>query len=138
MQKLWGSFIDGRGAAGLLILRVVFGAGLMMHGWPKIQAPFAWMKSNDVPGFVQAFAALGEFGGGLALALGFLTPLGCLGIACTMAGAWWFSHSKDPWINPGGRSFELASLYGTVALAMLFAGPGRFSVDALLFGGKKK
>lgn len=137
MRELWGNYVGGTAAFGLLILRIVFGAGLMTHGWSKIQEPFSWMKSDEVAGILQASAALGEFGGGLALMLGFLTPLACLGIVTTMVGAWWFGHYGDPWIKPGDSSFELASLYGALGFAMFFTGAGKISIDALLFGRKK-
>lgn len=138
MRKMWTNYIGGAGAIGLFVLRIVFGVGMMMHGWSKIQTPFAWMKGGEVPGGLQALAALGEFGGGLALTFGFLTPLGCLGVLFTMTGAWWLSHREDSWIAPGEKTFELASLYAAVAFALLFTGPGRFSLDALFFGGKKR
>lgn len=138
MQKFWNHYVDGPPALGLLILRVVFGVGLMLHGWSKIQAPFSWNKSGDIPGVLQALAALGEFGGGLGILLGFLTPLSALGVLCTMFGAWWFSHRGDPWIKPGERTFELASLYGTFALALLIIGPGRYAIDALIWGRNRK
>jgi putative oxidoreductase len=138
MQKFFGNYIDGAPALGILIARVVFGAGLMMHGWGKIQAPFSWNKSGDVPGVLQALAALGEFGGGAGILLGFLTPLSCLGVLGTMFGAWWISHRGDPWINPGSRSFELASLYFAFALALIFTGPGRLALDALIWNRKKR
>lgn len=122
---------------GLLILRVIAGAGLAQHGWPKIQHAFNWMGADaSVPGFLQALAALAEFGGGLALIVGLLTPLAALGIACTMATAIAMVHlaAGDPFVNvTGGRSYELAALYLGVALLVLLAGPGRFSLDALLF-----
>ena len=70
MNKLFGDFIGGRGALGLLILRVIFGVGIMQHGWSKIQNPFGWMSADSgVPGILQALAALSEFGGGLAMIL---------------------------------------------------------------------
>src|SRR5207245_5587211 len=85
---LYPPFLRGRGAVGLLVLRLVTGAAFILHGWPKIQNAFHWMDPADgpapVPGFLQALAALSEFGGGIALILGFLTPLAALGIACTM------------------------------------------------------
>jgi putative oxidoreductase len=122
-----------------LILRVVFGVALMLHGWSKIQKPFGWMGGRDVPGFLQALAAVAEFGGGLALVLGLLTPLAAVMVIGNMIGAWYFAHRSDPWINPGGKSFELASLYGVVALSLLFTGPGLYALDALIFGkGKRK
>lgn len=138
MQRLLGRSVEGPAALGLLVIRVVFGAGMMMHGWKKIQAPFGWMgPESNIPGPLQALAALGEFGGGLGLILGFLTPLSCLGILCTMIGAWWISHRGDPWIASGQGTFELASLYATVALALIITGPGRISIDALVWGRKK-
>ncbi len=86
IKKVFGEFIGGRVAFSFLLLRLFAGSALMMHGWGKIQAPFNWMDKmpNHPPAILQALAALSEFGGGLALILGLLTPLACLGIACTM------------------------------------------------------
>ena len=142
MQRVFGEFLGGRAAIGLLFLRVVMGLGLMFHGWPKAQNPFGWMNKpgapSDIPGFVQALAAVGEFGGGLALILGLLTPLAAFGVLCTMIGAYVISHQGDPWIAPGKKTWELASLYFTMAVTLLFTGPGRYSLDALLFGKKRR
>jgi len=125
---------------GLLLLRFVVGLAFMHHGWGKIQNAFGWMGPDaGVPGFLQALAALSEFGGGLAWILGLLTPLASLGLAFTMAGAAGM-HAfmlKDPFVNPtGGSSYELATVYLVIALLLLLAGPGRFSLDHLIF--KKK
>jgi putative oxidoreductase len=139
MNRLLTRFVDGPPAVGLLILRVVAGAGLMLHGWSKIQTPFAWMGPHaSTPGPIQALAALGEFGGGFLMILGLITPLGAFGALCVMIGAWALVHRGMPWINPKGKSFELASLYGLIALTLLFTGPGRFSLDAMLFGRGRK
>ncbi|MDQ3621225.1 MAG: DoxX family protein [Verrucomicrobiota bacterium] len=122
---------------GLLILRVIAGAGLAQHGWPKIQHAFNWMGPDaPVPGILQALAALAEFGGGLALIVGLLTPFAALGIACTMLTALGMVHLPrgDAFVDPkGGPSYELAAVYLGIALLLLLAGPGRFSLDALLF-----
>lgn len=139
MQAFFSRYLDGLPALGLLILRVVIGAAFMIHGWSKIQTPFSWMKGGHIPGFMQALAALGEFGGGLGILLGLLTPIAALGALCTMIGAWVIVHRGDPWIKPGApKTFELASLYAVVALALIFTGPGRLSLDALLFGRGKR
>ena len=138
MKRLFGSFIGGRGAIGLLLVRLVSGLGLMFHGWGKIQNPMGWMGAEaPVPGILQALAAVSEFGGGLALILGLLTPIAAFGIACTMGFATFGYHMRqgDPFVaTSGGSSYELASLYLAVALLMLFTGPGRLSLDAALFG----
>src|SRR5438876_1563329 len=88
MHRLFPTFVTGRGAIGLLLVRLVTGAAFMFHGWYKIQSPggpFGWMGAEaPVPGFLQGLAVLAEFGGGLALIVGLLTPLAAFGIACTM------------------------------------------------------
>jgi putative oxidoreductase len=137
MKNLFGNFVSGRAAWGLLLLRVVTGAGMMVHGWPKIQKPFAWMGPDGAPGILQALAALSEFGGGLALILGLLTPLACLGIASTMLYAILVAHKGDPWIKPGAKTFELASLYLLIVATLIVTGPGTLSLDATFFGKKK-
>jgi len=118
-------------SCGMLAIRLVVGVALAMHGWPKIHDPFRWMGPG-MPAVLQALAALSEFGGGLACALGLLTPAASLGIACTMAVAV-ARHTLvkgDPFI--GGS--ELAAAYLCVALLLLLAGPGRFSLDRIVFG----
>jgi len=129
-----------RVSAGLLLLRLVAGAAFLYHGYGKIQNPFGWMGPDAVfPGVFQALAALSEFGGGLAWMLGLLTPLASFGLACTMTVAVWMHAAvlHDPFVAlQGGRSYELASVYLCVAVLLLLAGPGRFSVDRVAFGEK--
>ena len=136
----YGEFIGGRGAAGLLVLRIVSGLALMFHGWGKIQNPMGWMGPDaGVPGIFQALAAISEFVGGLAWILGALTPLFSLGILCTMAVA---THMHavikgDPFVGMQG-SYEPALVYFCIALLFLLIGPGRISLDALLFRKKSE
>jgi putative oxidoreductase len=139
MHRIFPPFLSGKAAVGLLAVRLVVGAAFVLHGWPKIQSPggpTGWMGPDaPVPGFLQAAAAFSEFGGGLALVLGVLTPLASLGLIATMTGA--LHHhitSGDPFINlKGGPSWELAGVYFAVSLMFLLVGPGRISIDALLF-----
>jgi putative oxidoreductase len=129
-----------RVSAGLLLLRLVAGAAFLYHGYGKIQNPFGWMGPDaGFPGVFQALAAVSEFGGGLAWMLGLLTPLASCGLACTMTVAVWMHAAvlRDPFVAlQGGRSYELASVYLCVAVLILLAGPGRFSVDRVAFGEK--
>ena len=122
----------------LLMLRVVAGVAFMLHGWGKIQNPFGWMGPDAwAPGVFQALAALSEFGGGLALVLGLLTPLASLGIASTMAVAFYFHAIMrgDPFVaEGGGSSYELAVVYFCIAFLLIAMGPGRLSLDRAFFG----
>src|SRR5512139_2307339 len=127
-------------SAGLLVLRLMAGLAFAFHGYGKIQNPLGWMGPNaGVPGVFQALAAVSEFGGGLAWMLGMLTPLASFGLACTMTVAVW-THAAvlhDPFVAlRGGRSWETAGVYLCVAILLLLAGPGRFSVDRIVFGEK--
>jgi putative oxidoreductase len=123
----------------MLLLRVVAGAAFMIHGWGKIQTPFSWMGPDaPVPGFLQFLAALSEFGGGLAWILGLLTPLASLGLAATMAVATYMHMiaMKHPFVNTEpapGFSYEPAAIYLCVAIVLLAVGPGKLSLDSILF-----
>ena len=91
-----------------------------------------------IPGFFQFLAAISEFGGGLALILGLLTRLGSLGLVFTMlvAASTHMFMFHDPFVNTTGQggSFELPLLYFTIALLFVVNGPGKFSLDKLIFG----
>ena len=95
--------------------------------------------ASGMPGVLQAAAATSEFVGGAALILGLLTPLASLGLAGTMAAAIGMVHvpKGDPFVSPPGwkgGSWELAAVYLAAVVLLLLAGPGRLSLDALLFG----
>lgn len=75
---------------------------------------------------------MGEFGGGLLLALGFLSPLGALGVFASMlmAVVIKFSWSRGFWATKGG--YEYALVLALMSLISGIAGPGSYSLDALL------
>ena len=130
--------LAARASAGLLLVRLVVGLAFMLHGYGKIQHPFTWMgPDSTMPAILQGLAALSEFGGGLAWMLGLLTPVASVGIACTMAVAAW-THAvvlKDPFVPQGpGGSYELAAVFFCLAVLFLAAGPGRISLDRVIFG----
>ncbi len=119
---------------------------MALHGLPKMKTPFTWMGPDaPVAGVLQALAALSEFGGGVALLAGLLTPLACLGIMSTMFVATLMNLTNK--VNPTyfvkpqgapGDSYESAAMYFAIALALLLTGPGLVSLDALIFGKNKK
>jgi putative oxidoreductase len=122
-ESLWGSLA-------LLAVRMVAGIAFVIHGWPKIRDPFAWMGAGTPPIF-QAMAAVAELGGGVAWILGLFTPLSSLGIACTMivAIARHVIVKRDPFV--GG--YELAAVYLCISLLILAFGSGRFSLEHVLW-----
>jgi putative oxidoreductase len=64
-------------------------------------------------------------------------PLASFGLLCTMAVAVHFHAviKGDPFVGFEG-SYEPALVYFCIALLFLLLGPGRYSVDAMVFGKK--
>jgi putative oxidoreductase len=126
----------------LLVLRFVVGLTLMGHGSQKL---FGWFSGPGLKGFSGGtrrmgfrppllwaiVAALGEFGGGLLLVLGLLTPLGALGIMGAMFVAIVKAHlPKGFWSSKGG--FEYPLILWVVPFALGLGGPGNYSLDHLI------
>jgi putative oxidoreductase len=118
---------------GLLLLRL--GLGLMftvVHGWPKIKGgPVRWTELGEsmrhlhihfAPEMWGFLAALAQCGGGALIILGFLFRPACGAIlftmiVCTLKVGGSAASASEP--------IEL----GVVFLALIFIGPGRFSLD---------
>jgi len=125
----------------LLILRLVVGLTLAVHGTQKLFGWFAGpglarlMQGFEKQGFKPAWlwvslVILGEVGGGVSVALGFLTPLGAAGIFGAMFMATFKSHWKNGFIvSKGGYEYTLVLM--AVSIAIGIGGPGNYSLDAL-------
>lgn len=126
-------------AAALVIIRIIVGVAMILHGWGKIQNPLGWMGPDAaVPGILQFLAALSEFGGGIALILGLLFRVASLGLIFTMLVAT-LLHAVvkgDPFVSVGGPAYELALVYFGISILFLVMGPGKFALDKIIFGSK--
>jgi putative oxidoreductase len=127
---------------GLFLIRVVVGLTLAAHGAQKLFGMFGghgiagtgqfFESIGFRPGRVMAaIAGLGELGGGLAFALGLLTPFAAAVIIATMAVAIWSVHIEKGFFNQGG-GYELPLLIAAMALGIAFTGAGPLSLDAIL------
>ena len=133
--------LSPRVSTAVLLLRLFAGVAFLFHGWGKIQNPTGWMGANStIPSVFLALAAISEFGGGIAWILGLLTPLASFGMLCTMAVATYMHAAVfgDPFVGkgPSGGSYELALLYFFISIVFIITGPGRLSLDHLIFGEK--
>ena len=118
MQRLFSSFADGWPGAGLLLLRLLAGSGLLYGGIVSVRSPFDTAQMVS-PVLAAAFGAM--------LVVGLFTPFA--GIMAAAVEVWIaFSHPGYRW-----PQFGLAAL--TLSLAMI--GPGAWSIDARLFGRKQ-
>ena len=127
-------------ALGLLILRAVLGLIVAGHGAQKL---FGWWGGPGMTGWTGAMtrmrirppvawawmSALAEFLGGLAVAAGFLNPLGSFGLIGSMLVAMILVHwPKGFWVTKGGYEFNLLIIGAAAAVAI--AGPGAYSLDS--------
>jgi putative oxidoreductase len=111
------------------ILRLITGLLMATHGAQKVFGMFGG-KVAAAPHMV--FAGWVELVGGLFIALGLLTrPMAflCSGL---MAVAYFMAHAPGGW-HPVVNKGELAVVYCFLFLFMFFYGPGRFSLDAMIF-----
>jgi putative oxidoreductase len=127
--------------AAMLILRVTVGGLLAGHGAQKLFGWFGgpgpegtarWLESVGLkPGERWApIAGLSELGGGLLTALGLLHPLGPVAVLAVMSMAALTAHRGKPiWVTSGGAELPLTNI--AAALMIAFAGPGRYSIDAM-------
>ncbi|HEU5394815.1 MAG TPA: DoxX family protein [Candidatus Methylomirabilis sp.] len=120
---------------GLLILRLGAG-GLLLggHGWPKLQRFSERLTTfaNPIglgPEVSFSLVVFAEVLCSSLVILGLGTRLAALPIAIFLSVAAFVQHLHDPWAKK-----ELPLLYLAAFLALLIAGGGRFSLDAVLRG----
>ena len=125
------------GALGLLVSRLVFGLSMAIaHGVGKVPPSEKFINKVDALGFPspELFAwgaGLSELIGGCLIAAGLLTRLSSLFLLSTMIVAVFVAHAGDPFAKQ-----ELGLLYGAFSLLLILTGPGKFSLDNLVFNRK--
>jgi putative oxidoreductase len=119
----------------LVLLRCGLALVFIYHGYPKL--------FGEKERFIEAFQGLGlppyvvyltgaiEFFGGVALALGLLTPIFGLLLLLDMAAAMWKYNFNEGIYAV--REYELPLILGLACLALAATGPGPLSLDRLLF-----
>ena len=122
----------------LLILRVVAGSFMMVHGLEKLQM----LKANPVhfadpisigePASLT-LAVFAELICSALLILGLLTRLAIIPLIITMLVAVFIVHSAD-----GFEKQELAGLYLGLYVVLIITGAGKFSVDRLIAKRKRR
>src|SRR3954466_6360690 len=120
------------------LVRIATGAMLIPHGYGKLfggglESTAAFMASAGLqPAYPLAvYIACVEFIGGIPLVVGLLTRPAALLVAGFMFVAAFHVHWPNGflWIN---RGFEYPLLWGLLALALVFGGGGRYSLDWLI------
>jgi putative oxidoreductase len=122
---------------GLLVLRVMVGVVLLVHGVPKLGNPGGFVKSvaglgvplPEVAGILQI---AGEVGLGVALLIGLFSRVAGVLVAVMMGLTWVVVHAPQGLLAKTGLSGESALLLGLAGVAIALLGGGSYSVDRLL------
>ena len=118
MRRLYSTFAGSWPGIGLLLMRLVVGSVLLLRAGSKL-----W---SDAP-IQTTLTSVSLTGSGLLLIAGLWTPLA--GTLVAVIEIWRIlTMGEDPLV---------CLLAGTIGGALAMLGPGRWSVDARLFGWKR-
>lgn len=124
---------------GALLMRLVLGVSMIVHGYGKVVPPGGlhggnlfsalerhshYVVSLGLPYWLGTVSALTEFVGGFFLLSGFLTRFAALMVACNMLMALVLVNRHHGY---GGSEYSLALF--AIALMLLFYGAGACSLD---------
>ncbi|HKK77342.1 MAG TPA: DoxX family protein [Saprospiraceae bacterium] len=122
----------------LLILRLTFGIFMIYgHGWGKIfrlfgDEPIRFADPFGLgPVASLALATFAEVVCAVLVALGLLTRWALIPLIITMFVATFIAHGDDPF-----GKMEKPFMYFLTYIALFLAGPGKYSLDALIAGKK--
>ena len=118
---------------GVLILRVTLGGLLVLHGMHKIQTGLAdqmgLLAAKGIPTFFMYLVYVSEVLAPVLIILGVFTRLSSAAIVGTMLVVLYVAPFPLMAMGPHGEwAIELQMFYLLVPLALIFIGPGRFSV----------
>jgi putative oxidoreductase len=119
---------------GKLLLRLVLGALILLHGISKVLAGpdfvISTATSAGLPAAIGYLVYLGEVVAPILLIAGIWTRLAALIVACNMLFAVYLVHMKQLLTlnDQGGWALELQGMFLFTALAIVCLGAGRFSI----------
>jgi putative oxidoreductase len=120
--------------AALLILRIVLGILILLHGVSKLPPPpefvMGALAKMNVPTFLAYGVYLGEIVAPVLLIIGVWTRLAALMIVVNMVVAVLLAHVPNLFDlgKQGGYALELQAMYLFTALSLALTGAGRYSV----------
>lgn len=119
---------------GKLLLRLVLGGLILLHGVSKIIAGPGFIIQTatgaGLPAAIGYLVYLGEVAAPVLLILGFWSRIAALVIAGNMLFAVYLVHMKQIFTlnEQGGWTLELQGMFLFTALALVCLGAGRFSI----------
>jgi putative oxidoreductase len=122
-------------------LRLAFGLSIFVHGYNKmfskggINGTAKWFASVGMrtPKLQARLAALTELGSGIALVLGFATPIATAALIALMVVAIVVAHRHNGYfIFRPGQGWEYCASIASVAAVIALLGPGTWSIDSAI------
>lgn len=120
---------------GKLVLRLSLGILVLLHGIAKLTGGIGgivgMVEGAGLPGVLGYGALVGEVLGPLMLILGFHARIGAALVAINMLFAIGLAHMGElaTLTEQGGWALELQGMFLFTAIALVFLGPGRWSVN---------
>ena len=120
---------------GKLILRLSLGVLVLLHGVAKLMGGVGGIvgmaEGAGLPGVVGYGVLIGEVLGPLMVILGFHARIGAALIAINMLFAIGLAHMGElaQLTGTGGWALELQGMFLFAAIALVFLGPGRWSLN---------
>ncbi len=115
----------------LLVIRLVLGAIMIAHGYPKVWGGFhhhmEFVGSLVLPRWIAYLSAGTEFFGGIGIVLGLFTRFFSLAFVIEMGVAIWKVHFKNGLMGNGGFEFPLALVAIGFVLMCFGGGPWGFN-----------
>ena len=122
--------------AARLILRLVLGLCVLLHGIAKIRHGVGGIEgmlvAHGLPGVLSWGALVGEVLAPLMVIVGWHARIGGALIAINMLFALFLAHRGELFAlnaQSGGWAIELQAMFLFTAVALMLLGPGRFSLN---------
>jgi len=134
------SYLDRLQPLALLVLRIVLGAIMIAHGYPKVFGGLhhhvQFVGSLGLPGWLAYLSAFAEFFGGILIIAGLVTRIASAAILIDLSVAIAKVHWKHGLTGSGGYEFPLA--VAAISFALIFFGAGPIAIDSIRGGGKRR
>ncbi len=121
--------------AGKLVLRLTVGVLMLLPGISKMTSGVSgiekMLEGVGLPSYFAFGAYVGEVIAPILVIIGFYSRVGALLIVVNMLFAVGLAHRADLFLlgRSGGWALELQGFFFLTALALVFTGPGRYSIN---------